>query len=126
MEQSTNYGFLCRRFRSGAICIDLAFVCVRFILYFLSKMMALCMFQAGRRRSRDGQTQLRSPLVQRPLAAKVTLQGWLHKQGSEGLMLWKRRWFVLSDFCLFYYKGKRYLYQTKNSTRSIKYSVVYL
>ncbi|CAB3388325.1 Hypothetical predicted protein, partial [Cloeon dipterum] len=64
----------------------------------------------GRRRSKDGgngsrQTQLRSPMVQRPSAAKVTLQGWLYKQGSEGLMLWKRRWFVLSEYCLFYYKG---------------------
>lgn len=68
------------------------------------------MFQHGRRRSRDSsggrQTQLRSPMVQRPSASKVTLQGWLFKQGSEGLMLWKRRWFVLSEYCLFYYKGE--------------------
>jgi hypothetical protein len=52
-----------------------------------------------------GQQQLRSPVVKRPAAAPVTLQGWLHKQGSEGFMLWKRRWFVLSEYCLFYYKG---------------------
>jgi PH domain len=45
-------------------------------------------------------------MVQRPSASKVTLQGWLFKQGSEGLMLWKRRWFVLSEYCLFYYKGE--------------------
>lgn len=27
-------------------------------------------------------------------------------QDSSGLKLWKRRWFVLSDYCLFYYKGR--------------------
>jgi hypothetical protein len=43
--------------------------------------------------------------VNRPATARVALQGWLHKQGSEGLMLWKKRWFVLSEYCLFYYKG---------------------
>ena len=32
-------------------------------------------------------------------------KGWLYKQGSDGLQLWKKRWFVLSEFCLFYYKG---------------------
>ncbi|KAG7227799.1 hypothetical protein INR49_013593, partial [Caranx melampygus] len=26
---------------------------------------------------------------------------------SSGLKLWKRRWFVLSNYCLFYYKGKK-------------------
>lgn len=49
--------------------------------------------------------QLRSPSAKRPPEAPVTMQGWLHKQGSEGLMLWKKRWFVLSEYCLFYYKG---------------------
>ncbi|CAH1133639.1 unnamed protein product [Ceutorhynchus assimilis] len=49
--------------------------------------------------------QLRSPTARRPLNAPVAIQGWLHKQGSEGLMLWKKRWFVLSEYCLFYYKG---------------------
>lgn len=29
-------------------------------------------------------------------------------QDSSGLKLWKRRWFVLSNFCLFYYKGRWY------------------
>lgn len=27
------------------------------------------------------------------------------EQDSAGLKLWKRRWFVLSNYCLFYYKG---------------------
>lgn len=62
------------------------------------------MTQTGRRKS-GGSTQLRSPVVKRPPMAPVSLQGWLHKQGSEGLMLWKKRWFVLSEYCLFYYKG---------------------
>ena len=61
--------------------------------------------QAPSRRKGGGQQQLRSPVVKRPPAAPVTLQGWLHKQGSERLMLWKKRWFVLSEYCLFYYKG---------------------
>ncbi|KAJ9583629.1 hypothetical protein L9F63_022027, partial [Diploptera punctata] len=60
----------------------------------------------SRRKSGGGnQQQLRSPVVKRPASAPVALQGWLHKQGSEGLMLWKKRWFVLSEYCLFYYKG---------------------
>ncbi|XP_065594774.1 pleckstrin homology domain-containing family A member 4-like [Cyrtonyx montezumae] len=33
-----------------------------------------------------------------------TMRGWLHKQDSSGLRLWKRRWFVLVDLCLFYYR----------------------
>ncbi|XP_074777060.1 uncharacterized protein LOC141967306 [Athene noctua] len=32
------------------------------------------------------------------------LRGWLHKQDSSGLRLWKRRWFVLVDLCLYYYR----------------------
>ncbi|XP_065577639.1 uncharacterized protein LOC136038487 isoform X2 [Artemia franciscana] len=48
---------------------------------------------------------LKSPVAKpRPPGAPVTLQGWLLKQGSDGLMLWKRRWFVLSEYCLYYYK----------------------
>ncbi|XP_048827932.1 pleckstrin homology domain-containing family A member 7 isoform X2 [Brienomyrus brachyistius] len=37
----------------------------------------------------------------------VVVRGWLFKQDSSGMRLWKRRWFVLSDFCLFYYKDSR-------------------
>uniref|UniRef100_A0A8V0X4M8 Nipsnap homolog 1 n=3 Tax=Phasianidae TaxID=9005 RepID=A0A8V0X4M8_CHICK len=33
-----------------------------------------------------------------------TMRGWLHKQDSSGLRLWKRRWFVLVDLCLYYYR----------------------
>ena len=72
--------------------------------------------------------------LKRSEEAPITLQGWLYKQvsvvveqniicyqkivlgtlllkcrnskfqGSDGLMLWRKRWFVLSEFCLFYYK----------------------
>jgi hypothetical protein len=38
--------------------------------------------------------------------APVVISGWLFKQGSDGLMLWKKRWFALSQYCLFYYDGK--------------------
>jgi hypothetical protein len=58
------------------------------------------------RRAMIGSSPLKSPLIKRPPSASVTLQGWLYKQGSEGLMLWKKRWFVLSEYCLFYYKSK--------------------
>lgn len=60
---------------------------------------------SGVRRRSGPQQGLRSPAAKRPVSAPVALQGWLHKQGSEGLMLWKKRWFVLSEYCLFYYKG---------------------
>ena len=43
--------------------------------------------------------------LKRSEEAPITHQGWLSKQGSDGLMLWKKRWFVLSEFCLFYYKS---------------------
>lgn len=50
-------------------------------------------------------TQLKSPIAKRVLNAPITISGWLHKQGSDGLKVWRRRWFVLSEFCLFYYKS---------------------
>lgn len=37
----------------------------------------------------------------------VVIRGWLNKKDSAGLKLWKRRWFVLSNYCLFYYKDSR-------------------
>ncbi|KAG5273203.1 hypothetical protein AALO_G00148800 [Alosa alosa] len=37
----------------------------------------------------------------------VVVRGWLYKQDSSGLRLWKRKWFVLADYCLFYYKDSR-------------------
>ncbi|KAL4617854.1 hypothetical protein GN956_G20462 [Arapaima gigas] len=49
----------------------------------------------------------RSRAVKRDPNCPVVIRGWLFKQDSSGLKLWKRRWFVLSDFCLFYYKDSR-------------------
>lgn len=48
---------------------------------------------------------LKSPVAKRHPNAPVSLSGWLWKQGSEGLKVWRKRWFVLSEYCLFYYKG---------------------
>lgn len=48
---------------------------------------------------------LKSPKTKRQPTSLVTFSGWLYKQGSEGLKTWRKRWFVLSDYCLFYYKG---------------------
>ncbi|XP_070565416.1 uncharacterized protein [Ptychodera flava] len=45
------------------------------------------------------------PTVRRSNRSTITLSGWLNKQDSSGLKGWKRRWCVLSDFCLFIYKS---------------------
>ncbi|KAG5854671.1 hypothetical protein ANANG_G00040280 [Anguilla anguilla] len=58
----------------------------------------------------DGKVQTfgkRARAVKRDPNCPVVIRGWLYKQDSSGLKLWKRRWFVLSDFCLFYYKDSR-------------------
>ncbi|XP_069946457.1 uncharacterized protein [Cherax quadricarinatus] len=57
----------------------------------------------GRRRL--GGSWVKTPGLRRPQVSAVTLQGWLYKQGADGLHLWKKRWFVLSEYCLYYYKG---------------------
>lgn len=48
---------------------------------------------------------LKSPVTKRPASSPVTISGWLYKQGSDGLKVWRKRWFVLSEYCLYYYKG---------------------
>ncbi|KAG7453822.1 pleckstrin-likey domain-containing family A member 7-like isoform X7 [Solea senegalensis] len=45
--------------------------------------------------------------IKRNLNIPVVVRGWLYKQDSSGMRLWKRKWFVLSDYCLFYYKDSR-------------------
>ncbi|XP_053666181.1 uncharacterized protein LOC128715324 [Anopheles marshallii] len=60
-----------------------------------------------RRRGGSGQQHtLKSPVTKRPANAPVALSGWLYKQGSDGLKVWRRRWFVLSEYVLYYYKGQ--------------------
>ncbi|XP_038104792.1 putative mediator of RNA polymerase II transcription subunit 26 isoform X2 [Culex quinquefasciatus] len=49
---------------------------------------------------------LKSPVTKRPLNAPVSMSGWLYKQGSDGLKVWRRRWFVLSEYILYYYKSQ--------------------
>ncbi|XP_026735344.1 uncharacterized protein LOC113499176 isoform X6 [Trichoplusia ni] len=58
------------------------------------------------RRSSGGNQALRSPIAQRMPSAPVTMAGILYKQGSDGLKVWRKRWFVLSEYCLFYYKSQ--------------------
>lgn len=48
---------------------------------------------------------IKSPVTKRAPSAPVAMSGWLYKQGSDGLKVWRKRWFVLSEYCLFYYKG---------------------
>ncbi|XP_037814576.1 uncharacterized protein LOC119605460 isoform X7 [Lucilia sericata] len=48
---------------------------------------------------------LKSPITKRPPNSPVTIAGWLYKQGSDGLKVWRKRWFVLAEYCLYYYKG---------------------
>ncbi|CAF96764.1 unnamed protein product [Tetraodon nigroviridis] len=49
----------------------------------------------------------RSNSIKRNLNAPVMKSGWLYKQDSAGMKLWKKRWFVLSDLCLFYYRDEK-------------------
>ncbi|XP_038619975.1 pleckstrin homology domain-containing family A member 7 isoform X3 [Tachyglossus aculeatus] len=49
----------------------------------------------------------RDQAIRRNPNTPVVVRGWLHKQDSTGMRLWKRRWFVLADYCLFYYKDSR-------------------
>ncbi|XP_023565295.1 pleckstrin homology domain-containing family A member 5 isoform X2 [Octodon degus] len=49
----------------------------------------------------------RSNSIKRNPNAPVVRRGWLYKQDSTGMRLWKKRWFVLSDLCLFYYRDEK-------------------
>ncbi|KAG5835425.1 hypothetical protein ANANG_G00243840 [Anguilla anguilla] len=49
----------------------------------------------------------RSNSMRRNPKAEVTKQGWLFKQASSGVKQWNKRWFVLADRCLFYYKDEK-------------------
>ncbi|TMS21989.1 Pleckstrin homology domain-containing family A member 7 [Larimichthys crocea] len=58
----------------------------------------------------DGKVQAfgkRCQAAKRDPNCSVVIRGWLNKKDSSGLKLWKRRWFVLSNYCLFYYKDSR-------------------
>uniref|UniRef100_A0A8C9TY65 Pleckstrin homology domain containing, family A member 5 n=1 Tax=Scleropages formosus TaxID=113540 RepID=A0A8C9TY65_SCLFO len=49
----------------------------------------------------------RSNSIKRNPNAPVVKSSWLYKQDSSGMKLWKKRWFVLSDMCLFYYRDDK-------------------
>ncbi|CAI5665182.1 unnamed protein product [Oreochromis niloticus] len=49
----------------------------------------------------------RSNSIRRNPGAPVIKRNWLYKQDSTGMKLWKKRWFVLSDLCLFYYRDEK-------------------
>ncbi|XP_036199229.1 pleckstrin homology domain-containing family A member 6 isoform X4 [Myotis myotis] len=49
----------------------------------------------------------RSHSMKRNLNTPVTKAGWLFKQASSGVKQWNKRWFVLVDRCLFYYKDEK-------------------
>ncbi|XP_061669748.1 pleckstrin homology domain-containing family A member 7 isoform X4 [Syngnathoides biaculeatus] len=63
--------------------------------------------KASRASSRCHSFGKRDQAIKRNLNVPVVVRGWLYKQDSSGMRLWKRKWFVLSDFCLFYYKDSR-------------------
>ena len=48
----------------------------------------------------------RAPSAKRSQHSEVMMRGWLLKQETGALRTWKRRWCVLADYCLFYYKGE--------------------
>uniref|UniRef100_A0A8C2D6X3 Pleckstrin homology domain containing, family A member 7a n=1 Tax=Cyprinus carpio TaxID=7962 RepID=A0A8C2D6X3_CYPCA len=49
----------------------------------------------------------RDHAIKRNPSVPAVVRGWLYKQDSSGMRLWKRKWFVLADYCLFYYKDSR-------------------
>ncbi|KAF7663985.1 hypothetical protein LDENG_00192790 [Lucifuga dentata] len=49
----------------------------------------------------------RSNSIRRNPSAPIVKSNWLYKQDSTGMKLWKKRWFVLSDLCLFYYRDEK-------------------
>ncbi|XP_065139162.1 pleckstrin homology domain-containing family A member 7 isoform X9 [Paramisgurnus dabryanus] len=49
----------------------------------------------------------RDNAIKRNPSVPAVVRGWLYKQDSSGMRLWKRKWFVLADYCLFYYKDSR-------------------
>ncbi|XP_069618856.1 pleckstrin homology domain-containing family A member 5 isoform X2 [Ranitomeya imitator] len=49
----------------------------------------------------------RSNSIKRNPNAPVSMRGWLYKKANSGMKLWKKRWFVLCDLCLFYYRDDK-------------------
>nr|CAB3264938.1 pleckstrin homology domain-containing family A member 7-like [Phallusia mammillata] len=65
---------------------------------------------SARRSSQSLNKAIKMTVVRRDPKSVVTKSGWLYKQDSSGMggmKIWRKRWFVLSDFCLFYYKDSK-------------------
>uniref|UniRef100_A0A803XLE3 PH domain-containing protein n=1 Tax=Meleagris gallopavo TaxID=9103 RepID=A0A803XLE3_MELGA len=71
---------------------------------FIQRVLLLFVTKAGNKVHSFGK---REQAIRRNPNVPVIVRGWLHKQDSSGMRLWKRRWFVLADYCLFYYKDSR-------------------
>uniref|UniRef100_A0AAR2LCU2 Pleckstrin homology domain containing, family A member 7b n=1 Tax=Pygocentrus nattereri TaxID=42514 RepID=A0AAR2LCU2_PYGNA len=63
-------------------------------------------FKGSRSSGRVHSFGKRDSAIKRNPNVPVVMRGWLYKQDSSGMRLWRRKWFVLADYCLFYYKGK--------------------
>ena len=53
---------------------------------------------------------------------EITLYHADFMQDSTGMKLWKKRWFVLSDLCLFYYRGE---FTTRNGRMYVKHQLLF-
>ncbi|XP_053383532.1 uncharacterized protein LOC123535830 isoform X2 [Mercenaria mercenaria] len=59
----------------------------------------------GSQHRKSGKSRnMKAPAASREENSKVILRGWLQKQESGGLKMWKKKWCVLADFGLFFYK----------------------
>nr|XP_039270923.1 uncharacterized protein LOC120345514 isoform X2 [Styela clava] len=61
-------------------------------------------------RSTQSKGSMRSKMMAswRDPKQNVIKSGWLYKQDSTGKMkMWRKKWFVLADFCLYYYKDSK-------------------
>ncbi|KAF0040411.1 hypothetical protein F2P81_006309 [Scophthalmus maximus] len=67
----------------------------------------VCAVQGSRSSAKVHSFGKREQAIKRNPNVPVVVRGWLYKQDSSGMRLWKRKWFVLADFCLFYYKDSR-------------------
>uniref|UniRef100_I3JFW8 Pleckstrin homology domain containing A7 n=1 Tax=Oreochromis niloticus TaxID=8128 RepID=I3JFW8_ORENI len=78
-----------------------------FYFYFVTDYVFLWLLQGSRGMGKVHSFGKRDHAIKRNLNIPVVVRGWLYKQDSSGMRLWKRKWFVLSDYCLFYYKDSR-------------------
>ncbi|XP_067952213.1 pleckstrin homology domain-containing family A member 7-like isoform X7 [Watersipora subatra] len=64
----------------------------------------------GSMKRQSSTKKMNGPQVrERPQNLPVSMRGWLHKfeSGPAGVRTWRRRYFVLSEFCLYTYKDEK-------------------